>query len=378
MQPGRQRESHRPPSPQGMGVTNSIPITITASPPISGNANPTSTQNPNSAVRNVPLTHQNAMHIVQKNTCSLQADKETKCAASSDGKAAEEEDVLMEEEHKSPRQGTESANAADRTRNLPAATTTQQRWADMSEDEPDEVQPSISPPRIPTPPHPINTVRSSFPPYPSTHSESDDISPSDPVSTDGKVIIFTIDLRSPGCRYALPITQSNNESMLLRIVNKFATLKNETFSPFSILPGLIKHQIKVRTISKERMAEIKISMQQKQSRTTEAARDEEDNKSSSSSPPTDVVVYPPSHRFILKFNSSSNRDLSLTFLKKIGINAFIPSAQIIRGIVKGFPYHTTDAIITPHLMNHAWFVGGAPSLIISRIAHSPIWTHYDK
>jgi hypothetical protein len=116
--------------------------------------------------------------------------------------------------------------------------------------------------------------------------------------------MFFIDIKSPGANYAMSVSSANNEGMLLKIVHKFSTIASEPFSPSTILPGLKKHQITVFAIPNEKRKEMKQEMAYKTAAAAAAGP-------SSAPAPPNAVVNPPSHKFVLKFNSTESRDLSL-------------------------------------------------------------------
>ena len=370
MQPGRQQQPRRNSSPPGMGNTNTIHV----SPPITRHA---STQNPTVSAHSVPVTHQSTAHNVQKNTCTLFADRDSKCASSSDDASMQDDVVPDETEHQSSRHGTESANAAVQKLSAKrgnAASQAEPASKDKNNDEDDIKHVSA---RIPTPPHPINTTRFQFPPFPAAAVVDADGSPPEYDTATSKMIVFYVDIRSQGRRFALPISSSNNESMLVKLLHKDCKDRKK-FSPRTIFPGLIKHQIKVTALSHARMDEMRTKAQQQQEQQQlQAAAIEDDEKSSASFVPqvaSDVVV--PSHRFLLKFDTTSNRDAALSFLRSLHINAYVPSTPTVRGKVYGIPYHITDnIIISQHLQQHAWYVGGAPSLTVTRINYDTIPDH---
>jgi hypothetical protein len=285
-------------------------------------------------------------------------------SANADEKQKNDADVFSQREHKSTDVSRNSFTAANGPRTPPTVSQSNPSWADLDEDEhmfnehdeapTDESQSE----KIPTPPHSFSPTRLNIPPHP----PRDEIPQTDPKGT---VLIFSIDIKSPGAKFAMEISRAHNEGMLLKIIQKFSTIANETFSPTTILPGLKKHQINVFAISNEQRKEMKQQIAYKKAASA---------PSSAPAPPSSIVVNIPSHKFVLKFNSTTSRDLSLAYLKKIGIDAYIPGPRIIKGLVYGIPYYEQQHIdkLTQHFQTLAWYEGGAPSLRITPIEFSPI------
>ena len=404
MQPGRQRESHRPPSPQGMGNTNNntFPITITASPPIT--ANPSNTQN---AVHTGQNTHQSAVHIVQKNSCSLLPDKNSKCATSSDGKETEEEDVFMQDEHKSPRQGTQAANAAAPSRNVPVAATDRSPTVTAAGNILQNEQ-RVSD-RIHTPIHHVMETYANTPPFPKTayaHTHDEDDGKSSKGNFELKWITLRADLRSPSSpfyRMALPKGPSNNKTVLGNIMYKAATMTGQVFSPNVLIAGLDTKRIKMETISnkerdeqKKKHEEAATTMAQTTAKT--AAMQASGNaaggigssswnsssspfallsssSSSSPTPPSNSFFPIHSHHFQLYFDTVENCKKGFNLLTAMGLSPRLPTTRIITGKVYGFPFTASNDEIEKHLQQHAWYEGGCPSLVITRAMQPKVHMH---
>ena len=177
-------------------------------------------------------------------------------SANSEQKSNNATGLFSQPEHKSSDESHASFSAANAANDS--------SWADQ-EDEPmveEDEQQIIPVEKVPTPPHSFSSTKLSFPPYP----PRDEIPKTDP---NGTVLMFSIDIRSPGARYAMDISRANNEGMLLKIMHKFSTIANEPFSPSTILPGLKKHQIDVLFPMKNRKSwkkkcNIKTQQQQQQ------------------------------------------------------------------------------------------------------------------
>ncbi len=246
-------------------------------------------------------------------------------SANLDQKTNTATDLLSPSEHKSTGDSHASFSAVHGPRTPPTVSQPNSRWAEEEEDEPmvNEDDEQARPEKVPTPPHSFSPTRLSFPPHP-PHDEIPDTDPN------GTVLIFSIDLKSQGTKFAMQITRAHNEGMLLKIISKFSASANEPFSPSTILPGLKKQQIDVFAISNEKQKELKQQLKYKAAAAAASAA-----PSSAPAPPSSVAAHPPSHKFILKFNSTSSRDLSLSYLQKIGINAYVPRPRIIKGLVYG-------------------------------------------
>jgi hypothetical protein len=343
-----------PPSPSslaGMGNTTTnttLPITITT----------TATQNPTNTAHNVP----DDVHNVQLTaTVSF--------VSSSDGWDEKKHDVLSVGEHKSGEPVTVVNGAAHRARTVrspqqpPSNTDSAGKHDALMPDGVAVAQ------RIPTPPHPIARSHYATPNLPDTAaaapaaaiaavlavlSSSPSSSASSPSQVLGTELSLDVDLRSPGCHYAMSPSPANNYAMLQKIIHKMATVSNVSYSPAHMMPGMNK-RVEVQAYTTARMADLRAKKQ------TAAAAASPPNKS-------DVVTVP-SHRFHLSFDNPSNTRTAVIFLDSIGLCPMIPPATIVRGKVYGIPYHTSDADITAHLQNHVWYEGGAPSLVITRVSH---------
>ena len=289
-------------------------------------------------------------------------------SVNSDQKTNNATKLLSSPEHKSTGVSHASFSAANGPRTPPTVSQPNPSWDEQEEDdfmfdEHDESQaPAPLSDRIPTPFHPITTTRFSTPPipprerFPSEHPN-------------GRTLRFSMDLRSPGCNFAMPISPVNNLGMLLKIIKKHCEITKTQFSTEHILPGLIKHNIKVSAISHEKQREKKAQLKYKQAAEIAAAA----AGGPVSSPPSMSPVYVPSHHFSLKFNSTDSRDLALPKLIELGIKAYIPRPRIITGVVYGIPSHKQQdkEALTQHLTPH-YFKGGASTLHLSCIEFDPV------
>ena len=86
-------------------------------------------------------------------------------------------------------------------------------------------------------------------------------------------------------------------------------------------------------------------------------------------PPPDIDSVP-SHRFHLYFDSILNTRNAVLFLDSIGLIPMVSGIKTIQGKVTGFAYHTPTETLQTHLKENAYYVGGCPSLKLSRVVHT--------
>ncbi len=217
---------------------------------------------------------------------------------------------------------------------------------------------------IPTPAHPIARSHYSTPSFGAAATAPVPAiavvraaalsSPSPPVKL-GTTLWLDADLRSRADLKTLRPGPANNYAMLAHLVHKHATARNISYSPANMMPGM-KRSMHVTAYGADKMA----AMMAKQRAAAAGAV-------SSSLP----HVGPPvtSHRFHLGFDTDSNTRNAVLFLDSIGLCPTLPPPAYVIGQVKGIPYHESDDDVMARLQEHAWYVGGAPSLEFSRAVH---------
>ena len=176
-----------------------------------------------------------------------------------------------------------------------------------------------------------------------------------------------MDLRSPGCHYALAMTPSNIYVMLQKYISKHADIHRKTYSAQTSLIGLKKQNIKAMAFSAtaraDRLNKKKEAAYAKQAAAAAAG-------ASVLSLPRSDIDSVASHRFSLSFDTITNTRNAILYLDSIGLTPMISGTKIIKGKVIGFSYLTPTHAIQTHLKEHAYYVGGCPSLKLSRVIHT--------
>ena len=133
-------------------------------------------------------------------------------------------------------------------------------------DDDEKQDTSMAPQRIPTPPHAIKVSPFSTPSYtdktttapvPAIAVARAALFPSSPPSPHvlGNDLILDVDLRSPGCHYAMSLTPANKYAMLQKIIHKMATVSGKSYSPANMMVGMQKQNIRAEAFSKAKMAD---------------------------------------------------------------------------------------------------------------------------
>ena len=202
--------------------------------------------------------------------------------------------------------------------------------------------------RVLTDPHEIDYTRSRVPPLPSLHElVSDSSSPS--VSTE---IVFDVDLYAYGRQFVLKSKADNNLCMSTRLLHRKAegTIQYSTRRP---MPGLFEHRVDVHPVPKRVVL----------GEAAVAVVPSSPPQASASQPANNNML----HRFHLHFDTNKNCADAIVFLSRFGLHARPPFPPVVRGMVHGIPFNLDPEDLQSYLQDHAWFVGGAPSLHITRI-----------
>lgn len=365
-----------PPSLQGIGNTiNTIHVSPQQSPPITTSINPTFSVHsvqPTSTAVSAPHSNcsdekkDDLLHAQVHNSArTFTGEKHSADGANS---RARERELAGANEKERPRDDA-MGDVGMQPQHAPSQNKSAKRFslgvdfAAEDEDEDDDIGPtsSISPASAPllqrvyTFPHPIESTRSRFPPLPDRSPADASASP----ETGRKECIFDVDLRSLGRGYSLFSTNSNNLVMLKKMMHKYASMQHEkdrarlpiSFSPRDLMQGLNLRNIKVRRLDTKRNTATATAVL------------------AAAAAPSSSVVQTPSHRFTLSFDSSANCAHGMSLLRRLGLSPFPPTELMITGKVHGIHYTTDNNDITQHMQKHAWYVGAATSLVITRIEH---------
>ena len=242
-----------------------------------------------------------------------------------------------------------------------------------------DVLEDVPPPdRVYTPPNFIGESRfstPSFSPANPINPDHDRTSNSDNTEFNSKCkeCILEVDLRSLGRGYVLQPVASNRLCMLNKLMMKRREMigKNAPiFSPTKLMDGLNTGNIGVYVYREKQMEQMRARI----------AKPVDSLTSSSSSLSNESIDneqqqnYPtvPSHRFTLRFDTPQQCSKGIALLTQLGLSPRYPTPPVIRGKVYGFHFLTENDDISSLLQKYAWYIGGAPSLTITRVLHRHI------
>jgi hypothetical protein len=235
--------------------------------------------------------------------------------------------------------------------------------------------------RVFTDVHPVTTTQSTVPPVRAIQSIAKEMSHADmegkPVggSFETKQIIIRVDMRSPSSRFyrfGLANAPSNNLTSLRRVLVRESDLTNTKFNANEMFVGLKQGKVEVTFMSNAGLEKLKDVI--KTAKATAAVAAQNGSGLDGSSPPLSSSASSRSSipslwstQFTLHFDTITNTKTAYALLSAMRLSPFVPYPRIITGKVYGFPFTATNEEIESHLKMHAWYIGGAPSLIITRV-----------
>ena len=352
-----ERTCESPPPPPGMGNINTN--TITHNNTISDSRLQAETQNLIHAVHNV---HISGGKISNSNfpTNRNQFDKRIIDWCSEDPEESTDAKNID-----FPLQTSEHKSNKNCTRNLSNHEAPNENFYDDVE--------VLPPQRIYTPPNPIGETRYSTPSFaPADRGNSAESNNSDNFEFNSKCTecILEVDLCSLGRGYVLKPVASNRLCMLSKLMTKRRELigKNApTFSPTKLMDGLDIGNIGVHVYRQEQMNQMRARLSKPADSST-SSLSSHPNQLEGGAPQVNQP-FVPSHRFTLRFGSPLQCTKGMALLTQLGLSPHYPSPPRIRGKVFGFHFLDENKDISALLQEYAWFIGGAPSLVLTRELH---------
>ena len=205
-----------------------------------------------------------------------------------------------------------------------------------------------------------------------------------------KEITIRVDTRSASShfhQFSLAANRSNNLASLRRVLHRASTLTKTPFNEHTVFHGLKQGRVDVSFLPKDKIEKLKEQIKTATAAAEAAAAQNGSGLDVSSSPPltspspsslpsSSSSLSPVSPRHIipslwttqykLHFDTITNTKTAFTALTSMCLSPSLPYPRIITGKVLGFPFTATNTEIEKHLQQHAWYVGGAPSLVITR------------